>query len=122
MFCGEVLGEKGMKLKRETAMYLVFAVAVTLSLLFVIPLPKYAEVDFHDGYVQECEEAHKHNMSYCLCSGFWRQPRPEDIPNPVVWHPTEDPNTIPHGSCLGTTDWVITFGIYGWITRPDYYG
>jgi len=90
--------------------------SLSAALIFLVPLPKYVEVDFYDFHVAECIEAHKHNMSYSLCSGFWYPPRPEDIPNPMVWHPSEDPYTIPHGSCLGTTKFVWVFGVYGWLT------
>ena len=94
--------------------------ALALFLFFVVPLPKFVEVDFYEFHVWECQQAHAHNMSYSLCSGFWYEPQPGDISNPWVWHPSEDPYTIPHGSCLGTTKTVIVFGIYGFLTSPWY--
>jgi len=94
--------------------------ALALFLFFVVPLPKFVEVDFYEFHVWECQQAHAHNMSYSLCSGFWYEPQPGDISNPWVWHPSEDPYTIPHGSCLGTTEIIWVFGVYGFLTSPWY--
>jgi len=97
-------------------------IGVSLFILFVLPLPKYVEVDFYDFHVWECEQAHAQNMSYSLCSGFWCEPHEDHIDSPWVWHPSEDPRTIPHGSCLGTLHDkpILVFGIVGWILAPNY--
>jgi len=94
--------------------------ALSLFLFFGMPLPKPVEIDFYDWHVWECQQAHAQNMSYSLCSGFWCEPEPEHIASPWVWHPSEDPYTIPHGSCLGTTKTRLVFGIYGFLTSPWY--
>lgn len=85
---------------------LAFGVVVLLA-IFVIPLPKNVEVDYYDLHVWECEQAHAYNLSYSLCSGFWHEP-------------TEDPKTIPYGSCAGVTKKIVVFGIYSWVTSPWY--
>ena len=91
-----------------------------ICLVFVIPLPKPVEIDYYEFHVWECQQAHAKNMTYSLCSGFWYEPKIEDIKNPWVWHPSEDPYTIPHGSCLGTTKTIIVFGLWGFFTSQWY--
>ena len=93
-----------------------FSIALIVSLwivfLFIFPIPK--ELDFYYYHVWECLQAHAHNMSFCVCSGFWKSPDPSDLENPCIIHPSEDPyQHIAHGSNLGTK--VQTFGIVGYL-------
>ena len=91
---------------------LVTIVSLWIVFLFVFPIPK--ELDFYYYHVWECLQAHEHNMSFCVCSGFWKQPEPSDLENPCVIHPLEDPyQHIAHGSNLGSN--VLTFGIVGYL-------
>jgi len=93
-------------------LYSFCIVIIVFLFLFVIPFPK--EVDFYYYHVWECIQAHKHNMSFCVCSGFWKKSDPSDLENPCVIHPSEDPYTnIAHGSNLGTR--VLTYGIIGYL-------
>lgn len=106
--------------------YLILTCVVSTAILILIPnFDIYAQPDSHDGWVAECKAAHAAGYSWSLCSGFWHEPDPSDIPNPCVWHPSENPETIPHGSILAGTEgeppiiegakWIIfPFWIAGW--------
>jgi len=90
----------------------ILIVLVWIVFLFVFPIPK--ELDFYYYHVWECLQAHEHNMSYCVCSGFWKPPEPSDLENPCIIHPSENPyECIAHGSNLGTK--VQTYGIVGYL-------
>jgi hypothetical protein len=84
----------------------IILIAILISVIIILfPLPDiYAQPDAHDIWVVECREAHAYNMSWSLASGFWYEPDLSDISNPVMWHPSEDPNTVPHGSVIACTD------------------
>lgn len=83
-----------------------------------MPIPMETD-DWYYFHVQECLEAHRHNMTFLYCSGFWREPDPSDFENPIAIHPLEDPwKEVPHGSCIaGNSRMIVVFGIYGWLSQ-----
>lgn len=96
---------------------LVFC-GVVLFIGFIMPIPMETD-DWYYFHVQECLEAHRHNMTFLYCSGFWREPDPSDFENPIAIHPLEDPwKEVPHGSCIaGNSRMIVVFGIYGWLSQ-----
>ena len=108
--------------------YLILICAVSSAILTLMPnFDIYAQPDSHDIWVAECKAAHTAGYSWSLCSGFWYEPEDSDIASPCIWHPTESPETIPHGSILAGTEgeppiiegakwiilpfWIISWGI-----------
>lgn len=101
---------------------ILILVTIVLAMTFVVPVPKFAELDFYEFHVWECEQAHAQNMSFNVWSGFCYEPTEEHLSIPWIIHPSENPRThIAHGSNLGTGKWIVAFGVYGWLTSPQFY-
>jgi len=78
---------------------------------FIIPITK--EEDWHCYHVWECEECHKQDLGFAICSGFCF----DGYSNPkgcVVNLNESCKEKISHGSNLGQKR--LTFGIYGYLT------
>lgn len=102
-----------------------FALIIPGLLLFIgfgVPIPHEVEADMREYYIRECLEAHKHNKTYLLCSGWWRNPDPSDLGWDPAVHPLENPyEEIGHGSCVSWNRKIIfVFGVHGWLNRPWY--
>jgi hypothetical protein len=84
----------------------IFIIGLIISGIIILsPIPDiYEQPDSHDIWVVEYKAAHANNMSWSLCSGFWYEPELSDIESPCIWHPSEDPETIPHGSIIAGTE------------------
>jgi len=97
--------------------WLILGSIIGIVALFVFPIPVESD-DWYYFHVQECLEAHRHNMTFLYCSGYWREPNTSDFDNPLAIHPLENAwQEVPHGSCIaGNTHFTFVFGIYGWWT------
>jgi len=90
---------------------IVLAILATVVLFY----PYFEECDYHDYHVWECKQAHAQNKSFAICSGFFVEPSPEDLKEPMIVHPSENcEEEIPHGSCTGQGRW--RFGLFSKIT------
>lgn len=90
---------------------------VFIFLAFFMPHPR--EIDFYAYHVWECEECHKRNGTFHLCSGFCTESESPMIYEKEGWvgidvgcaiPPNMDcKNNIPHGSLTGQME--LHFGL-----------
>lgn len=85
-----------------------------LVIFFIFPFSK--EEDWYCFHVWECEECHKLNRTFSVCSGFCYDPSDKDLDfnSPCAIHPSEIcEDHVAHGSNLGST--IMVWGIRGLI-------
>lgn len=85
-------------MKETTKLYLIIIGMLVFLTTFPCPLEK----DFYEFHIYECEEAHKINMTFAVCSGFVYPPEASDLKNPCLIHPSEPcKDNVAHGSNTG---------------------
>ena len=96
-------------MNEKTKLYCI-VIGILIFLTF-FPFPQ--EKDFYEFHVSECEQAHKLNMTFAVCSGFLYHPSEADFKNPCAIHPQEScKDNVAHGSITGQMEYRPLLNIF----------